>query len=114
METFVSLSDPHKGGSQTCYIFTYGDTTISWRSVKQTVIVTSSNHFEILAIYEVSRECIWLRSMIQCIRESCELSSMKDPPTTLFEDNVACIAQITGGYNKGEDQTHIIKVFLHT
>ena len=28
------LLDPHKVRSQTGYIFTYGGTTISWRSVK--------------------------------------------------------------------------------
>ena len=57
------LSDPHKGRSQTGYLFTCGDTAISWRSVKQTIAATSSNHAEILAIHETGRECIWLRLM---------------------------------------------------
>jgi hypothetical protein len=61
------LSDPHKGRSQTGYLFTCGSTVISWRSVKQTLVATSSNHLEIIAIYEASRECIWLRSLIQHI-----------------------------------------------
>jgi len=38
------LSNPHKGRSQTGYLFTCGSTAISWRSVKQTVVATSSNH----------------------------------------------------------------------
>jgi hypothetical protein len=38
------LSDPHKGRSQTGYLFTCGSTAISWRSVKQTLVATSSNH----------------------------------------------------------------------
>ncbi|RVW51150.1 Retrovirus-related Pol polyprotein from transposon TNT 1-94 [Vitis vinifera] len=59
------LSDPHKGRSQTGYVFNCNGTAISWRSVKQTMVATSSNHSEILAIHEASRECIWLRSMIQ-------------------------------------------------
>ena len=88
------LSDPHKARSQTEYIFTYGNTAISWRSVKQTIVATSSNHSEILALHEVSRECVLLRSMIQHIRESCGLSSIKNNPTILYEDNAACIAQI--------------------
>ena len=96
------LSDPHKTRSQTGYIFTYGNTAISWRSVKQTMVATSSNHSEILAIHEASRECVWLRSMIQHIRESCELSSIKNNATILYEDNAACIAQIKGGYIKGD------------
>jgi hypothetical protein len=52
---------------------------------------TSSNHSEIIAIHEASRECIWLRSLIQHIREKCGLSTIKDSPTILYEDNVACI-----------------------
>ncbi|WJZ84460.1 hypothetical protein VitviT2T_004063 [Vitis vinifera] len=43
------LSDPHKGRSQTGYVFNCNDTAISWRSVKQTMVATSSNHLEILA-----------------------------------------------------------------
>ena len=61
------LSDPHTSRSQTGYLFTCGDTAISWRSVKQTLTATSSNHAEILAIHEASRECVWLRSIIQHI-----------------------------------------------
>ena len=38
------LSDPHKPRSQTGYVFTCGGTVISWRSQKQTLVVTSSNH----------------------------------------------------------------------
>jgi len=108
------LSDPHKARSQTGYVFTYGGTAISWRSVKQTLTATSSNHSEILAIHEASRECIWLRSMIQHIRERSGLSSIKDSPTILFEDNVACITQIKGGYIKGDRTKHISPKFFYT
>ncbi|XP_049370351.1 secreted RxLR effector protein 161-like [Solanum verrucosum] len=58
------LSDPHKVRSQTSYLFTYGGTAISWRSTKQSIVATSSNHAEIIAIHEASRECVWLRSVI--------------------------------------------------
>jgi len=61
------LSDPHKKRSQTCYVFTYGDTAVSWRYVKQSMVTTLSDYFEILVIHEASRECIWLRFMIQHI-----------------------------------------------
>ena len=52
--------------------------------------------------------------MIQHIRESCGLSSIKGDPTILFEDNVACIAQITGGYIKGDKTKHILPKFFYT
>ena len=83
----------HKARSQAGYIFTYGNTAISWRSVKQTMVATSSNKIsKILTMHEASRDCVWLRSMIQHIRESCGLSSIKNNPTVLYEDNAACIA----------------------
>ena len=88
------LSDPHNARSQTCYLFTCGDTAISWRSTKQSITATSFSHAEILAIHEASRECFWLRSIIHQIRGSCGLSFSKEVPTTLYEDNVACIVQL--------------------
>ena len=52
------LSDPHKTKSQTGYVFTNNGTIISWRSQKQTLVVTFSNHSEIIALHEASRECV--------------------------------------------------------
>ena len=86
------LSDPHNGRSQTGYVFLYGGTAISWRSTKQTITTTSSNHAEILAIHEASREFVWLRSIINHIHKTCRLSYQREVPTILYEDNTACIA----------------------
>ncbi|XP_074283934.1 secreted RxLR effector protein 161-like [Silene latifolia] len=47
------LSDPHKAKSQNGYLFTYGGTPISWKSTKQTLTATSSNHAELIALYEI-------------------------------------------------------------
>ena len=107
------LSDPHKGRSQIGYVFNCNGIAISWRSVKQTMVVTSSNHLEILTIHEASYKCIWLRSMIQHIRESCGLFFIKCDPTILFEDNAAFITQITGGYIKGDKTNHISPKFFY-
>ena len=52
--------------------------------------------------------------MIQHIQESCGLSSIKGDPTILFEENVACIAQITGGYIKRDRTKHISPKFFYT
>ena len=43
-------SDPHKGRSQTGYLFTYENIAISWRFVKQTISSTFSNHVSIFYI----------------------------------------------------------------
>ena len=108
------LSDPHNGRSQTGYVFLYGGTAISWRSTKQTITTTSSNHAEILAIHEASRECVWLRSIINHIHKTCGLSYQREVPTILYEDNTACIAQLKAEYIKGDRTKHISPKFFFT
>ena len=76
-------------------------------------MATSSNHSEIIAIYETSRECIWLRSIIQHIKKY-GLSTTEDSLTILFEDNAACITQLRGGYIKGDKTKHISPQFFYT
>ncbi|KAL1199181.1 Retrovirus-related Pol polyprotein from transposon TNT 1-94 [Cardamine amara subsp. amara] len=108
------LSDPHHAKSQTGYVFTHGGMAISWRSMKQTLVATSSNHAEILAIHEASRECVWLRSMTQHIKENCGMAEGKEEPTILYEDNAACISQLKDGYIKGDRTKHILPKFFFT
>jgi hypothetical protein len=55
------MSDPHNARSQTGFVFLCGGVAISWRSVKKTLVATSTNHSEIIALYEATRECVWLR-----------------------------------------------------
>lgn len=105
------MSDPQDGRSQTGYIFLIGPTAISWRSSKQTLTTTSSNHSEIIALYEASHECLWLRKVIQYI-----LLQTGNPdliaPTKLFEDNLSYVTQIKNGYIKGERTKHIAPKFF--
>jgi hypothetical protein len=72
------LSDSHKSRSQSGYLFTYGGTAISWRSTKQILTATSSNHTELIALYDTGVECVWLRSMIQYIQVECGLESVRE------------------------------------
>ena len=65
------------------YLFTYEVTTISWRSIKQTITTTSSNLTEILAIHKAKRACVWLGSMTHHIRERYGLSFSESLPTIL-------------------------------
>ena len=71
------LFNPHKAKSQTGYVFTNNRTAISWRSQKQTLVPTFSNNSEIIALHEVSTECVWIRSMTHHIEESCGFSFNK-------------------------------------
>jgi hypothetical protein len=79
------MSDPHNARSQTCFVFLYGGAAISWRSVKQTLVATSTNHSEIIALYEATRECVWLRRMINHIQKSCG-KGIVNTPTIIYEE----------------------------
>ena len=72
------LSDPHKSRSQIGYVFSCNGVVISWKSVKQTMVATSSNHSKILALHESNREYIWSRSMIQHVRPQENLIFLKN------------------------------------
>ena len=108
------ISDPHKARSQTGYVFTCGNTVILWRSTKQTLTATSSNHFEIIALHEASRECVWLRLVVHHIGNACGLTLITSIPTTIYEDNATCIEQIKEGYIKGDITKHISPKFFFT
>ncbi|XP_048604757.1 secreted RxLR effector protein 161-like [Brassica napus] len=100
------LSDPHKARSQTGYVFTIGGTAISWRSQKQTLVATSSNHAETIALHEACRECVWLWSMSHHMQESSGIVNEKEP-TKIFEDNATCVAQLKEDYIKSDRTKHI-------
>ncbi|CAM6102190.1 unnamed protein product [Calypogeia fissa] len=107
------LSDPDDAKSQTGYVFLFGKTAISWKSTKQTLTCTSSNHAEIIALYEAGRECIWLRRMMDHINLHCDLPTLTTP-TVLFEDNHACVEQVSKGFIKGDRIKHIAPKFFFT
>ena len=56
---------------------------------------------------------MWLRSMIHLIREKCGLEC-DNVPTTLYEDNAACIAKLKGGFIKGDRTKHISPKLFYT
>jgi hypothetical protein len=74
-------------------VFLHGGTTISWKSCKQTLVATSINHSEIIALYETSCECVWLRRMIDHIQKLCEICAIESP-MIIYEDNAVCITQM--------------------
>jgi hypothetical protein len=106
------LSDPHKSKSQAGYVFFCGGTAISWKSSKQTLVSISTNHSEIMALYEASRECVWLRRVITHIQMTCGLNTIQTP-TIIYEDNAACVAQVQTGYVKSGLTKHIHPKFFY-
>lgn len=49
-----------------------------------------------------------MRSLIQHIRETCDLASKRINGTTIFEDNISCIVQMKKGYVKGDIKKKLI------
>lgn len=68
--------------------------------MNQTLGATSSNHTEIIIIYEVSRNCVWLGLMTHHIQEICVFSLERDISVTMYENNVASITRSKGRYNQ--------------
>ena len=99
-------TDEVTGKSQTGYIFIKNGAPISWKSAKQTVTATSTNHAELLAFHEASREAVWLRTMQEILAKQCKMNQ-KFKPTVIFEDNAACVAQMNTGFIKADRVKHI-------
>jgi hypothetical protein len=87
-------------------MFLHRGTTISWKSYKHTLIGTSTNHSEIISLYEATRECAWLRRVINRIQVSCGIEPIGSP-IIIYEDNAACITQTQSGYVKSIVTKHI-------
>ncbi|KAJ1280007.1 hypothetical protein BS78_04G199300 [Paspalum vaginatum] len=95
------LSDPHNARSQT-----------GFRSCKQTLVATSTNHSEIIALYEAAHECAWLRRTTNHIQKSCGFP-VADTPTIIYEDNAAYVAQMKTCYIKSNMTKHISPKFFY-
>jgi hypothetical protein len=87
-------------------VFLHGGTAISWKSAKHTLILTSTNHSEIITLYKASRECAWLHRVINHIETSCGIGDLESH-TIIYEDNAACVAQMETWYIKTNYTKHI-------
>jgi len=77
------------------------------------MMATSTNHSEIIALFEEAKECTWLRRITQHVQNACGINTVNSP-TIIFEDNAACVAQIQTGYVKSNITRHIsLKLFFH-
>ena len=88
------------------FVILHSGTTTSWKSSKLTLVAISTNHSEIITLYEASREIIWLHRMINHIQQSCGIGSIMKP-IIIYEDNSTCICTKECKLYKG--QYHKIK-----
>lgn len=100
------LSAPERGRSQSGYVFLMGDSPISWSSKLQPTVATSSNHAELTALYDTTKEAIWIRNLSTDI---CKLAALHidNKPTPIYEDNDAARHQMSAGYIKTENTKHL-------
>jgi len=87
--TLQGFSDADLGGDldgrkSTCYIFTLGGTTISWKSKFQGRVSLSTTEAEYVAISEAAKEMIWLKNLLK------ELGKGQDE-SPLFNDSQSAI-----------------------
>jgi len=77
------------------------------------MVATSTNHSEIIALYEAAKESIWLRRVHQYVQNA---SGFNIVPihTIIYEDNSACVAQVQSGYIKSNVTKHISSKFFYT
>jgi hypothetical protein len=72
--------------STTGFVIMLGNGAVMWRSRKQVTVALSSAEAEYVAASEAVRSIIWLRSILA------EIGFEQKGPTTVFENNNACIA----------------------
>ncbi|CAA7031752.1 unnamed protein product [Microthlaspi erraticum] len=104
------LSDPHKLDRKPV-MFSH---TVEPRSLAFPKTNFGCNVFKLCGnhcSHEAYRECVWLRSLIQHIQEASGVSTKKEP-TTIYEDNSACVTQLKEGYIKSDRTKHPSKIFL--
>ncbi|WJZ89718.1 hypothetical protein VitviT2T_008914 [Vitis vinifera] len=82
---FAGCVDLRKSTSR--YIFILVDGNISWRSVKQTLNVTSTMEVEFISCVEATSHGVWLKSFISELRIMDSISR----PLSIYCDNSATV-----------------------
>ena len=82
---FGDCSDDHKSTSG--YIFMLAGGAISWKSVKQSLIASSTMYAEFIACYGASSQAVWLRNLILELQVVDSISR----PIVIYCDNNAIV-----------------------
>ena len=68
------------------YVFQIGDSTVTWRSKRQSIIALSSTEAEYVSLCQAAQEAVWLRRLLN------DVGFRQTQPMTLYEDNQGAIA----------------------
>ena len=102
---FASCVDSRKSTSG--YIFIMVGGAVSWRSVKQTLIATSTMEAEFLSCFEATSQGVWLKSFILGLRVMDSISRL----LRIFCDNSATMF-LAKNNKRGSRSKHIDIKFL--
>jgi len=88
--------DPDSRRSVTGYLLLLNGAAVSWQSVRQQVVALSSAEAEYYAASVAGTDITYLRRLME------ELGYAQTRPTTVYEDNMACIfmSNSSGAYHK--------------
>ena len=64
----------------------YNDCTICWTTRKQDTVADSSTYAEYIALYEATKEALWLKALAKSVNVDIT------EPIRIFEDNAGCKA----------------------
>ncbi|WVZ64586.1 hypothetical protein U9M48_014081 [Paspalum notatum var. saurae] len=86
-----------------CYIFTLARGAISWKSSKQSIVVSSTEYAEIIACYEATGQALWLKKFVPGLK----VVDSIEKPLKLYCDNEPAISY---SYNKSNNAAKYIDI----
>lgn len=82
---FAGCMDDLKSTSS--FVFLFGGVAVSWRSVKQPIITTSTMQVEFIACYEATCQAIWLKNFLT----SLTVLGIIQRPIQIWNDNSSVV-----------------------
>ncbi|KAM0968159.1 hypothetical protein TB1_015836 [Malus domestica] len=99
---FAGCLDDRKSTSG--YVFTLGGAAVSWKSVKQKALATSTMEAEFIALFEATKKWLWLKNLITFMRLVDSISR----PLVIHCDNKAAV--FFSKNNKKSEATRLMDV----
>nr|GEW91994.1 putative retrotransposon protein [Tanacetum cinerariifolium] len=82
------LTDADELKSQTGYVFVLNGGVVDWKSAKQSIFATSSTEAEYIAVFDASKEAVWVRKFIFGLG----VVPTVEEPISMYCDNTGAIA----------------------
>ena len=86
------------------YLFLFGEAVISWKSYRQSVVVTSTMEVEFIACFEVTNQALWLRNFISGLGI---VDSIARPLKIYCDNSIAVFFSKNDRYSKGAKHMEI-------